>query len=44
MMDGQAHAVGAKGERLDVIGHLLNHETLELPFVDSHHLLAGDID
>jgi len=28
---------------VDIIGHILDQNTLELPFVDPHHLLAGEV-
>ncbi len=43
-MDGDAHAADAAAPQVDIIGHILNQNYLELPFVDSHHLLAGKVE
>lgn len=43
-MAGDAHAADAAGAQVDIIGHIVDHKYLELPFIDSHHLLAGRLD
>jgi len=43
-MAGDAHAADAAAPQVDIIGHILNQNYLELPFVDSHHLLAGKVE
>lgn len=42
-MAGNAQAADAAAPQVDIIGHILNHDYLELPFVDPHHLLAGKV-
>ena len=36
-------AAEAANPQVDIIGHILDQKTLELPFVDPHHLLAGEV-
>ena len=36
-------AADAANAQVDIIGHILDQNTLELPFVDPHHLLAGEV-
>ena len=36
-------AAEAASPQVDIIGHILDQKTLELPFVDPHHLLAGEV-
>jgi F-type H+-transporting ATPase subunit a len=43
-MAGDAHAADAAAPQVDIIGHILNQSYLELPFVDSDHLLAGKVE
>jgi F-type H+-transporting ATPase subunit a len=43
-MAGDAHAADAAGAQIDIIGHITDHNYLELPFVDPNHLLAGRIE
>ncbi|MGY8823015.1 MAG: F0F1 ATP synthase subunit A [Candidatus Latescibacterota bacterium] len=42
-MAGDAQAAGAAAPQVDIIGHILDQNYLELPFVDSDHLLAGKV-
>ena len=43
-MAGDANAAGAADEKLDVMGHILDSEHLELPFINAHHhVLNGSI-
>jgi F-type H+-transporting ATPase subunit a len=42
-MAGGAQTADAAGEKLDIVGHILNQNYLELPLIDAHHLLAGKI-
>ena len=42
-MDGDANAADAAAPKVDIIGHILDANYLELPFVDPHHLLAGKV-
>ena len=37
-------AGGATGGQVDIIGHILDSNYLELPFIDPHHLLAGKLE
>ena len=43
-MAGEAHAAGAAKEKMDIIGHLLNRDYLEVPFLNAHHVLDGRLD
>ena len=43
-MAGDAHAAGAAGGQVDIIGHIVDHDYLELPFIDPHHMLAGKLE
>jgi F-type H+-transporting ATPase subunit a len=43
-MAGDTHAADAANPQLDIIGHILDQNYLELPFVDPHHLLAGRVE
>ena len=42
-MAGDTDAAEAANAQVDIIGHVLDQNYLELPFVDSHHLLAGKL-
>ena len=42
-MAGDASAADAAAPTVDIIGHILDANYLELPFVDPHHLLAGKV-
>ena len=42
-MAGSTQAADAANAQVDIIGHILDQNTLELPFVDPHHLLAGEV-
>ena len=42
-MAGSTQAADAANAQVDIIGHILDQKTLELPFVDPHHLLAGEV-
>ncbi len=43
-MAGDTHAADAANAQIDIVGHLLDHKYLELPFVDPHHLLLGKVE
>ena len=43
-MAGDAQAADGAAPQVDIIGHILNHDYLELPFVDPDHLLAGKVE
>ena len=43
-MAGDTHAAEAANTKLDIVGHILDKKYLELPFVDSHNLLAGTVN
>ena len=43
-MAGGTHAAEAANNQIDIVGHILDKKFLELPFVDSNHLLAGTVD
>ena len=43
-MAGEAHAASAAKEKMDIIGHLLNRDYLEVPFLNAHHVLDGRLD
>ena len=42
-MAGSTQEADAANAQVDIIGHILDHNYLELPFVDPNHLLAGKI-
>ena len=42
-MAGDTDAADAANAQVDIIGHVLDKNYLELPFVDPHHLLAGKV-
>ena len=42
-MAGGTQAADAANAQVNIIGHILDRKTLELPFVDPHHLLAGEV-
>ena len=42
-MAGDTEAANAANAQVDIIGHVLDKNYLELPFVDPHHLLAGKV-
>lgn len=42
-MSGETHAAGAAPEQLDILGHLLNHDYLEVPFFNAPHLIDGHL-
>ena len=42
-MAGEASAGGADNQ-VDVIGHVLDHDSLEVPFVNAQHIFDGHID
>ena len=42
-MAGGKQAADAANAQVDIIGHILDQNYLELPFVDSAHLLAGKV-
>ena len=42
-MAGDTQAVDAANAQVDIIGHILDSSYIELPFVDFHHLLAGEV-
>jgi len=42
-MSGETHAAGAAHEQIDILGHLLNHDYLEVPFINAPHLIDGKI-
>ena len=43
-MAGGTHAAEAANNQLNIVDHILDKKFLELPFVDSDHLLAGIVD
>lgn len=43
-MAGEAHAAGAAEGKVDIIGHLLDHHYLEVPFFNAHSYFDGRID
>jgi F-type H+-transporting ATPase subunit a len=43
-MAGDAHAADSADTQVDVIGHILDHESLEVPFVNAHHIFDGHLD
>ena len=43
-MAGDTQAADAANAQVDIIGHILDSSYIELPFVDSKHLLAGEVD
>ncbi|MBI2504384.1 MAG: F0F1 ATP synthase subunit A [Candidatus Latescibacteria bacterium] len=42
-MAGETHAAEAAHQQVDIIGHLLDHQTLEVPFLNASHLLDGEL-
>jgi F-type H+-transporting ATPase subunit a len=42
-MAGNAHAAGAADQQLDIMGHILNSDKLDLPFINAHNYLDGSI-
>ena len=42
-MAGETQAADAANAQVDIIGHILDSRHIELPFVDSNHLLAGEV-
>ena len=42
-MAGETQAADAANAQVDIIGHILDSSYIELPFVDSKHLLAGEV-
>ena len=42
-MAGDTQAADAANAQVDIIGHILDSSYIELPFVDSKHLLAGEV-
>jgi len=42
-MADKADAAEAAGEKLDIIGHLLDHDHLEVPFLNAHHIFDGKL-
>lgn len=42
-MSGETHAANAAPEQLDILGHLLNHNYLEVPFFNAPHLIDGNL-
>ena len=42
-MAGDTQAADAANAQVDIIGHILDSKYIELPFVDSKHLLAGEV-
>lgn len=42
-MAGDVHTAEAADSQIDIVGHITDHNYLELPFVDPHHLLAGKL-
>ena len=43
-MAGEEHVAGAAEGKLDIIGHLLDHHYLEVPYFNAHHFFDGKID
>ena len=42
-MASDVNAADAADEKIDIIGHVLDSEYLEVPFVNAHHILDGSI-
>ncbi len=42
-MAGEAHAAEAAEGQVDIVGHLLDHDYLEVPFWNAHHFFDGKI-
>ncbi len=43
-MAGEASAAEGADNQVDVIGHVLDHDSMEVPFVNAHHIFDGHID
>lgn len=43
-MAGEAHAADNADTQVDVIGHILDHDYLEVPFYNAHHIFDGRIE
>lgn len=42
-MASEAHAAEAADNQVDIIGHLLDHDYLEVPILNAHHIFDGKI-
>jgi F-type H+-transporting ATPase subunit a len=43
-MAGEEHAAAAAEGKVDIIGHLLDHHYLQVPFINAHSIVDGRID
>jgi F-type H+-transporting ATPase subunit a len=42
-MSGETHAAAAAPQQIDILGHLLNHDYLDVPFLNAHHIIDGKL-
>ena len=42
-MAGNTHAADAADQQLDIMGHILDSNKLELPFINAHNVLDGSV-
>ena len=42
-MAGEAHAAETAEAQLDIVGHLLDHDYLDVPFWNAHHIFDGKV-
>jgi F-type H+-transporting ATPase subunit a len=42
-MAGEAHAAEAAGEKLDIVGHLMDHDYLQVPLANASHFFDGKL-